>query len=86
MSNKEFDYNDINVGDLVDFGGYGKLYVVNLDAGLVSDDKFWVTDNEEERADQQASGWYINKSQALKIVERYEDEDEEDADEDLEEE
>lgn len=52
-------------GDLVDFGAYGELYIV-ADHG----DKWWVTDQVEDRFNPDARGWYINKSFAEKVLEK----------------
>ena len=65
---------DINKGDLVDFGAYGKLYVCNPN---FSEDYFWVTDEESERDNEYASGWSISKDLADAVIESYEDLDEE---------
>ena len=35
---------EVNNGDLVDFGPYGKLYVCNAD---YEENKYWVTDEKE---------------------------------------
>jgi len=53
----------IKVGDFVDFGEYGKLYILKIVG-----DKFWVTDEKMDRNDPNASGWYINKSFAQKVI------------------
>ena len=65
---------DINKGDLVDFGAYGKLYVCNPN---FSEDYFWVTDEESERNNEYASGWSISKDLAEAVIESYDDLDEE---------
>lgn len=59
-----FDYKKIKVGDYVDFGGYGKLYVCRIDA-----DKFRVTDNRNDRLNPNARGWNIKKDTAEGIIE-----------------
>lgn len=69
---------DINQGDLVDFGPYGKLYVCNPN---YHDDYYWVTDEEESRMDKYASGWSIAKDLAERVIESAFDE--EDLEEDL---
>lgn len=66
------DYTKIEQGDLVDFGPYGKLYVCNLN---YHDDYFWVTDDEYERDNKKAPGWSILKELAVKVIEHYQDED-----------
>ncbi len=65
---------NIKCGDLVDFGGYGKLYVCDHN---FLEGHYWVTDNKSDRANQFASGWSIRKHLAKSIVERYESEDNE---------
>ena len=64
---------EVNNGDLVDFGPYGKLYVCNSD---YEENKFWVTDEKENRDDENAQGWAISKNFAKRIIESYDDEDE----------
>lgn len=64
---------DINQGDLVDFGTYGKLYVCNPN---YHDDYYWVTDEEESRMDKHASGWSIAKDLAERVIESAFDEEE----------
>lgn len=64
------DIYEIGPGDLVDFGAYGELYVVNPD---YNDKYFWVTDDEEERDNPRAQGWTISKELAEYIVESYEE-------------
>ncbi len=51
-------------GDQVDFGIYGKLYVLNT----YNDEKWRVTDLEADRYSPDASGWFIRSSYAKKIV------------------
>lgn len=64
---------DINQGDLVDFGPYGKLYVCNPN---YQDDYYWVTDEEESRMNKHASGWSIEKDLAERVIESaFDDED-----------
>ena len=65
---------EVNNGDLVDFGPYGKLYVCNAD---YEENKFWVTDEKENRDDASAQGWAISKNFAKRIIESYEDDDDE---------
>ena len=65
---------EVNNGDLVDFGPYGKLYVCNAD---YEENKYWVTDGKENRDDASASGWAISKNFAKRIIESYEDNDDE---------
>lgn len=60
--------DEIQDGDLVDFGAYGELYVVNPD---YNDKYFWVTDDEEERDNPRAQGWTISKELAERVVEHY---------------
>ena len=64
---------EVNNGDLVDFGPYGKLYVCNAD---YEENKYWVTDEKENRDDASAQGWAISKNFAKRIIESYEDDDE----------
>lgn len=61
----QFDPDEIEVGDYVDFGGYGKLYVCHVDEGGRSR----VTNREKDRFNPDASGWYINLNQAEGIIE-----------------
>ena len=56
---KIFEEVEVKKGDFVDFGPYGKLYILK-DLG----DKYWATDEEEDRYKPNASGWYIDKSLA----------------------
>lgn len=69
---------DIRVGDYVDFGSYGRLYVVRKDAGLTREDLLWVTDIEDDRFNPYARGWFIKERYAERIIERGKEEDEED--------
>lgn len=64
---------EVNNGDLVDFGPYGKLYVCNAD---YEENKYWVTDEKENRDDASAQGWAISKNFAKRIIESYDDDDE----------
>lgn len=64
---------EVNNGDLVDFGPYGKLYVCNAD---YEENKYWVTDEKENRDNASAQGWAISKNFAKRIIESYEDDDE----------
>lgn len=57
--------DEIQDGDLVDFGAYGELYVVDID---YHDKFFWVTDNEDERYNRRAPGWSISKYLAERII------------------
>jgi hypothetical protein len=72
--------DEIEVGDLVDFGPYGKLYVVDLEA-MGKPKWFWVTDKESERFNNDAQGWSIQKYLAEKILEKGSELDEEDYEE-----
>ena len=65
---------EVNNGDLVDFGPYGKLYVCNVD---YEENKYWVTDERENRDNASAQGWAISKNFAKRIIESYEDDDDE---------
>ena len=67
---KVTDPDDIQQGDLVDFGPYGDLYVCNP---YYSDTHFWVTDDEEERKNTAALGWTIHKSDAKNVIEPIEE-------------
>ena len=64
---------EVNNGDLVDFGPYGKLYVCNVD---YEENKYWVTDEKENRDNASAQGWAISKNFAKRIIESYKDDDE----------
>ena len=66
---------DLTLGDLVDFGPYGKLYILRTGQGSKGD-RLWVTDEREERFNPDASGWYIRTSYAEKLIEKGEDIDE----------
>ncbi len=55
----------IQKGTLVDFGSYGKLYVV----ADHTDTLFWVTDDKSERYNSHARGWNIRKSAAKGVIE-----------------
>lgn len=68
---------DIRVGDYVDFGSYGRLYVVRKDAGLTREDLLWVTDIEDDRFNPYARGWFIKERYAERIIERGKEEDDE---------
>ena len=63
-TDEDFDSDDISIGDYVDFGAYGKLYVVSDDG-----ERFRVTDKEKDRKNRNASGWGIRKSYAKDIIE-----------------
>lgn len=56
--------NTVEMGDFVDFGAYGKFYVLE-DRG----DRFWITDEESERNNPGAAGWYVNKHAVERIIE-----------------
>ena len=56
---------NINNGDYVDFGPYGQLFVCNNN---YEDDKYWVTDLEDDRNNRNAEGWAISKDLAKTIV------------------
>ena len=58
---------EVEKGDYVDFGTYGKLYVCNP---KYKEDWFWVTDVKEDRDNQTAKGWSIEKSKAKEIIEK----------------
>lgn len=73
---ESFDPNEVNKGDLVDFGPYGKLYVCDP---YYHDNYFWVTDDKDERYNESAPGWSMFKDDAQSII--Y-DEEEDDEDED----
>lgn len=68
VKKSEVDPLDINQGDYVNFGPYGKLYVCNPG---YSDSYFWVTDDEEERDNPRAIGWSMRKDDAENIIEKY---------------
>lgn len=63
-----FDYDSIEIGDYVDFGTYGCFYVCgeNIDGT-----KFLVTWDSSKRAKRAEEGFYLEKSLAVDIVERY---------------
>jgi hypothetical protein len=59
-------------GDLVDFGPYGQLYVVNMDAGG-TEPWWWVTEDERQRFNRDAMGHSIQPYLAKRIIERGDD-------------
>jgi hypothetical protein len=64
---------DIEDGDLVDFGGYGRLYVLNVNYGSGWGGRnvdFWVTEDEEDRFDSNANGNSINPTNAVRVIEK----------------
>lgn len=63
-------YLEIEQGDYVDFGPYGKFYVANTN---YRDDMYWVTDDVDDRATENCLGWSIYKDQARKVIERFND-------------
>ena len=65
---EELNPEEIEVGDFVDFGAYGDLYVVKT-----GDEKMWVTDQEEDRDNPDARGWSINKHSAERIIAKHDD-------------
>lgn len=67
----------VEQGDLVDFGAYGRLYVVR-DAG--SEDNYWVTPERIDRYNPDARGNSINKSFAERVVEHEDESDDGDED------
>lgn len=62
---KECLIADIDIGDRVDFGSYGRLYVIGIDG-----DNFLVTDVQHDRDNPDASCWNIKKRYAVRIVEK----------------
>lgn len=69
---------DPSVGDLVNFGPYGNLYVVQNHG-----DTYWVTDQESDRLNPDARGWSIRAVYAEEIIEYADDlEDDNDYDDD----
>ena len=58
---------EVEKGDYVDFGTYGKLYVCNP---KYKEDWFWVTDVKEDRDNKTAKGGSIEKSKAKEIIEK----------------
>lgn len=70
LEEEEFNTDEVEVGDYVDFGPYGKLYVTNLNAGLGDRPKWWVTDEEEDRYNPKARGWFISPGLARGIIEK----------------
>jgi len=57
--------DDIHEGDYVDFGAYGRLFV--LKAPMAG--SLWVTDKRADRYNYDAAGWYIRREFAKKIIE-----------------
>ena len=82
----EYDYyiEDMGIenGDYVDFGSYGKLYVINHGGmGVDRGRNLWVTDSEFDRDElilqdfdrdvqSKIEGWYISAGSAKKIIEK----------------
>lgn len=66
----EIDPYEINQGDFVNFGGFGNFYVTNTNAGETGD-KFWVTDSEENRNNENARGLFLHHCSAKSIIEKY---------------
>ena len=66
----------VEVGDYVHFGGYGALYVVDLDYMMNEGKTWWVTDNKDERFNRNARGWSICSHNAKKIIEKGDESDE----------
>ena len=64
----KIDPDEVRPGDLVDFGPYGQLYVP--DPTTTPSGNWWVTDEESERYNPDAQGWYIKPFLAEEIVER----------------
>jgi len=62
---ENIDIDEIEPGDYVDFGSYGKLWICSID-----DDQAWVTDDEDCAGDPDASGWSIRLSYAKRILNR----------------
>ena len=64
---------DIQDGDLVDFGPYGKLYVcdINYHKDIFEGDiKFWVTNRKEDRLEKHPQGLSMYAKYATKILEK----------------
>lgn len=76
----ELDHNDVGEGDLVDFGPYGKHYVVDKDYMMSNGRTWWITDDPAELKKDRPMGWSISSSQAKKVLERTEDREDEDDD------
>jgi hypothetical protein len=68
ISYRPFDYNIINIGDYVNFGPYGQFYVCGENIGGT---KFLVTDDPLQRATRTENGFYLEKSFAEGIIEKY---------------
>ena len=69
--------DEIGIGDLVDFGPYGKCYVCDPD---YDENFYWITDDKANRDNPNAEGWSIRKERAKRVIEVYEDEDYDDDD------
>ena len=64
---------DIENGDEVDFGDYGRLYVLNINYGSGWGGRnvdFWVTRDEEDRFDSNAYGSSIDPTNAVRVIEK----------------
>lgn len=57
--------DQIEPGDFVDFGQYGKLYVCAHQGR-----DLWVSDDEADRFNPDAQGWLVKASSATAIIER----------------
>lgn len=73
--NESINLDEIQKGDLVDFGSYGKLYVCDP---YYHDKYFWVTDDKDERYNEKALGWSMFKDDAQSII--YDEEDDKNED------
>lgn len=65
-------YEKVRNGDLVDFGAYGQLYVVDgADPDRFWDyaQSFWVTKHRAQRYNPDALGHFIAKTDAVEIIE-----------------
>ena len=68
FENEAFDYNTVEIGDYVDFGLHGNLYVCGENIGKT---KFLVTVNSSERTQRSENSFYLDKDFAKGILEKY---------------
>lgn len=66
---------DIEIGDYVDFGRYGRLYICDREG-----DQFWVTDDPNDAGKQHVPGWYISADLAQEVLGSIYDPDDDDDD------
>jgi hypothetical protein len=68
LENRAFDYNTVEIGDYVDFGLHGNLYVCGEN---ISGTKFLVTCHLSQRTSRTEDSFYLDKDSAKGILEKY---------------